>query len=64
MVKAVGEIEIQDAEENVGRVQNGTLVLCWRAGGKGRQWWYNGEVAAAYEVQFPVGQKRVIVQAN
>ena len=62
MVKAVGEIK--DVEGKVGRVQHGTLVMYWRAGGKGRQWWYNGEVAAAYEVQFPVGQKRVIVQAN
>ena len=57
--------EIEDCKGRTGTIKPGMKVCYWRPGSKKqRHWWYDGVVHGVYRVNFPSGQRKVVVGLN
>ena len=57
--------EVEDCKGRTLTLKPGTKVCYWRPGsGTKRHWWYDGVVHGVYRVDFPSGQRKVVVGLN
>ena len=54
----------KDADGFTKLVNTGDEVCYFRPGEQGKKWWYNGKVADLQMVQFPSGQRAVVMGVN